>query len=262
MMTIGNASRPAERRLKILLIQPDDDTSGHIAAELAASGHLVIEANRSEDALRILRNRRVHLVLADRQAEPTVLVRIAASLRDANGRLSVRHTPIFLLSDDSEQTRWPDHIDGVVATPLDGRQLLATYLRYLSDSVNEAKRSRDMAPYCEIDAAIDRLGGDVELYKDLVDRFLDDSAGTRARVEAAIRGQDAASLRGAAHSLKGLASSVGASTAAATLGELEEQGLQQDLTSAAATWRRFETEMERTGDELAPYYRRTSPSLQ
>lgn len=258
-MTNGNPIRQGQRRLKILLIRADAEAASLSGKELAAAGHLVIEAAGSDDAGRIVRNRPINLILVEARGQQATLD-IASRLRDESGRLSARYTPVFLVSDRLLWQPLPDYIDGVVLQPLDSHKLLATYLEFLSNSMNGTNRGNGMAGYCGIDAAIDRLGGDVELYKDLVDRFLDDSAGTRARIESAICNQDSAQLHGAAHNLKGLASSVGATTAAATLGELEEQGSKDDLSSARATWSRFQVEMEKTAEELAAYYRgKTAP---
>ena len=112
-------------------------------------------------------------------------------------------------------------------------------------------------PCCEIAASIARLGGDVELYKDLVDRFLDDTAGTRARVAAAVERSDMPLVHSSAHSLKGLAASVGATTVTAVLGELEVLGRTGDTAGLGAVWQRFQSAMEGAADELSPYYRRS-----
>jgi two-component system sensor histidine kinase/response regulator len=117
-----------------------------------------------------------------------------------------------------------------------------------------------MTACCEIDAAIDRLGGDVELYKELVERFLNDTAGTRARLESAVEHANAGLLHSAAHSLKGLAASVGATTVASALADLEQLGRDGDLPAVPAVWQRFRAEMERSADEMSLYHRRTAPN--
>jgi HPt (histidine-containing phosphotransfer) domain-containing protein len=108
---------------------------------------------------------------------------------------------------------------------------------------------------CEVDAAIDRLGGDLELYKDLVDRFLEDTAGTRRHLEMARERREAGALQQSAHSLKGLAASVGAVALAGILGELEGIGRSGELDNLPSAWERFQNEWERTAQELAPYHR-------
>jgi two-component system sensor histidine kinase/response regulator len=258
-MNPTNAAAPGRRQLKILLIRPGSGRLSDAGERLVAAGHIVTEAKRGEDAARILRGRPVNLVLVEGGHDTLALLEIAASLRSASGRVSARYTPIFVLTDRPPLSPlWPAYIDGILSAPLNNDTLVTAYLEFLSDSLTGVKRVAETTPCCEIDAAIDRLGGDVELYKDLVDRFLDDTAGIRRRVETAIDTRNAAMLHSASHSLKGLAASIGAATVAATLAELEELGRTDDFGGVANAWQQFRIEMERTADELADYHRRSS----
>lgn len=116
-----------------------------------------------------------------------------------------------------------------------------------------------MTSCCEVEAAVERLGGDVELYKDLVDRFLNDVSGTRHLLENAVAQRDAAAIHSAAHSLKGLAGSCGATAVMAALAELESLGRGSELGRLSELWPRFQGEMERAAEELAPYCRQSEP---
>lgn len=226
---------------------------------MVAAGHIVTEAKGGDDAARILRSRPVNLVLVEGGHDSLALLEVAASLRSASGRVSIRYTPIFVLTDRPPLSPLgPAYIDGILSSPLNNDTLVAAYLEFLSDSLSGAKRAAETTPCCEIDAAIDRLGGDVELYQDLVDRFLDDTAGIRQRVETAIDTRDAPMLHSASHSLKGLAASIGAATVAAALAELEELGRTGDFEGVVSAWQQFRIEMERTADELADYHRSSS----
>lgn len=260
-MSTNNSAGPGRRQLKILIIRPVSGRSSDAAEQLIAAGHIVSEAQRGEEAARILRSRPVNLVLVEGNHDTLALLEVAASLRGASRRISARYTPIFVLTDRPPKSpMWPAYIDGMLSAPLNTDTLVAAYLEFLSGSLTGAKRAADSTPCCEIDAAIDRLGGDVALYKDLVDRLLDDTAGIRQRIETAIEMRDAVMLHSAAHSLKGLAASVGALTVTAALAELEMLGRSStlgsgDMESVAGAWQQFRFEMERTADELADYHR-------
>ena len=245
--------------MKILIIRADDRRSSETRDRLVAAGHIVTEARGGEQAARLLRSRPVNLVLVEGGHDALTLLEVAAGLRSENGRVSARYTPIFVLTDKPPQSPiWPSYIDGILSAPLDNEKLVAAYLEFLSASLSGVKRTTEMMPCCEVEAAIDRLGGDVELYKDLVDRFLDDTAGIRHRLQAAIDTQDGAKLHSAAHSLKGLAASVGAVRVAEALAELELLGRTGGFADVPAAWQQFRIEMERTADELAEYHRSSS----
>jgi HPt (histidine-containing phosphotransfer) domain-containing protein len=257
-MSTTTSALPARRQLKILYIRPDERRASEVRDSLVAAGHTVTEAKRGESAARILRNRPVNLVLVEGGEDSLALLEVAANLRSERGRVSARYTPIFVLTEKPPVSpAWPAYIDGILAAPLDNESLVSAYLEFLSRSL-AGKRAAESAPCCEIDAAIDRLGGDVELYRDLVDRFLDDTAGIRHCLELAIEGRDGAGLHTAAHSLKGLAGSVGAVSAAAALAELEALGRAGDVEGATSAWQQFRIEMERTADELADHHRSSS----
>ena len=106
----------------------------------------------------------------------------------------------------------------------------------------------------EPEAAIARLGGDVELYRELIRSFLDDSAGLLPRLEAAMATADAQGVHKAAHNLKGTAATCGAMSVAAVATELERSGLERDLSQADDQFARLKAELADARRELAPYY--------
>jgi HPt (histidine-containing phosphotransfer) domain-containing protein/CheY-like chemotaxis protein len=258
MSTTTSAAR-SRRQLKILYVKPDDRRRSDVRESLVAAGHLVTEAKQGECAARILRNRPVNLVLVEGGSDSVALLEVASNLRSESGRVSARYTPIFVLTENPPSLPdSPTCIDGTLPAPFDNESLISAYLEFLSNSVTGAKRSSEIASCCEIDAAIDRLGGDTELYRDLVDRFLDDRSGVRLRLENAIAARDAAVIQSTSHSLKGLAASVGAVSAAAALAELEALGQAGDRGSIPIAGQAFRLEMERTAEELAAYHRSSS----
>jgi HPt (histidine-containing phosphotransfer) domain-containing protein len=240
----------------VLVVEADSNRASEIIRLLHDAGHTAFSARHGVDATRILRHQPVNLVIVGQQDDAIGWLDVVSNLRGDGGHISARYTPIYALVGDSTSTVPPSYIDGALPLPLDVDDMMAEYLRYLSDSLNGLKRGVGMAGRCEIDAAIDRLGGDVELHKDLVERFLNDTAGTRARLELAMEHANPGLVHNAAHSLKGLAASVGATSVAAALAELEQLGRDGDLTDLSTSRQRFRAEMERSAEELSQYHRR------
>jgi HPt (histidine-containing phosphotransfer) domain-containing protein len=106
----------------------------------------------------------------------------------------------------------------------------------------------------EPEAAIARLGGDLELYRELVRSFLDDSAGIVPRLEAGIACADAEAVHKAAHNLKGTAATCGALGVATAATELERSGLNRDLSQVPEQFSRLKRELADARRELMPYY--------
>jgi HPt (histidine-containing phosphotransfer) domain-containing protein len=80
--------------------------------------------------------------------------------------------------------------------------------------------------------ALSRVGGDVELLKEVVELFLDDYPSTFEKIKGAVASRDATALEHAAHSLKGSVSTFGANRAFEAAFTLEKQGRSGDLTGA------------------------------
>jgi HPt (histidine-containing phosphotransfer) domain-containing protein/CheY-like chemotaxis protein len=257
-MSSTHEAAPTRRRLNVLLINQAPENRSQAEQRLLTAGHSVYRVSRPQEAARVLHHQSVSLVLIDPMDDQAAFHEFLAAMRASGGRLSARNTPVYALAGDDVCKSVSRFVDRLLPIPLNVDTLTAAYLAFLTESVAMRRRSDDVEPCCEIDAAIDRLGGDVELYKDLVDRFLDDSAGTRRQIKAAIDTLDGAKLHGASHSLKGLAASCGATAAAEALANLESLGRQRDFSAVIQSWNRFQAEMERTAEALAPYYRRLS----
>jgi HPt (histidine-containing phosphotransfer) domain-containing protein len=106
---------------------------------------------------------------------------------------------------------------------------------------------------CQPQEAIGRLGGDKELYGDVVRRFLDDAPTVLEQLRAHITAEQAEPLHRTAHAFKGLAGMCGAVSVAQIAGELEGLGKQSQLTEAPAAVERLTTALEHARGELTPY---------
>jgi HPt (histidine-containing phosphotransfer) domain-containing protein len=80
---------------------------------------------------------------------------------------------------------------------------------------------------------LERVEGDVELLKEMIDLFLAEYPRMLAEIERAITEGDAQALQLAAHQLKGSVSNFAAYGATAASLALEKMGRQQDLSHAA-----------------------------
>lgn len=97
---------------------------------------------------------------------------------------------------------------------------------------------RDTATDAELDfdSAITRLGGDMELFREIAVVFLDDIPNQLSRLEAAIADGDAEALRRSAHSIKGAVGNFGAEAARQAALLLEEIGKAGRLEEVEAVY--------------------------
>jgi HPt (histidine-containing phosphotransfer) domain-containing protein len=88
--------------------------------------------------------------------------------------------------------------------------------------------------------ALSRVGGDVELLREVVGLFLEDYPQSLEMIRDAVARGDHSGLERHAHSLKGSVSTFGAQEAFDAALELEKQGRTGDLTSAQDGFNRLE----------------------
>ena len=98
--------------------------------------------------------------------------------------------------------------------------------------------------------ALSRVGGDVDLLKEVVELFLDDYPSTFEKIKGAVDSRDATALEHHAHSLKGSVSTFGANRAFEAAFTLEKQGRSGDLTGAPDGLVQLEQALEALRPEL------------
>ena len=91
--------------------------------------------------------------------------------------------------------------------------------------------------------ALDRIGGDEELLRDLCHIFLEESPKLLQKLQQAVAEGDSDGVMRAAHSLKGESSYLGAGGTSQAARQLEEMGRNHDLSHASNTLAVLEREV-------------------
>jgi HPt (histidine-containing phosphotransfer) domain-containing protein len=99
----------------------------------------------------------------------------------------------------------------------------------------------------DVDQALQRLGNDEDLLRDIIQIYLEDAPGMVKRIHAAVEENDANTLQRAAHSLKGLASTLSAHEVVDVAYRLEHIAATRNLADAAKT----AAEVDQRVDELS-----------
>jgi two-component system sensor histidine kinase/response regulator len=112
-------------------------------------------------------------------------------------------------------------------------------------SVQEQIRHLDEA------LALSRVGGDMDLLREVVELFLDDYPSALEKLRSAVSAHDPSGVEHQAHSLKGSVSTFGAQEAFEAALVLEKQGRSGDLTGVEESLRNLENVFEALLPELA-----------
>jgi HPt (histidine-containing phosphotransfer) domain-containing protein len=150
----------------------------------------------------------------------------------------------------------------LVESATDGRAKLQAATKQVSDtpggnggSSAEAETAASVAkgPVIDIDAAMKRLNHDMNLFREFIGYFDEDSPKLLATLRRAVAIGDPSKILNAAHSLKGLAANFGAERCVAIAGDLERLGKTNELAQAEDLVARLEQEVARLDAALSEY---------
>jgi HPt (histidine-containing phosphotransfer) domain-containing protein len=96
-----------------------------------------------------------------------------------------------------------------------------------------------------ITETLERVEGDLDLLKELVDLFLEETPKMLRALENAITAGDPTALQHAAHTFKGSVSNFAAPGATSASFTLEKMGRQQDMSNVSAAFAALKQELER-----------------
>jgi len=113
---------------------------------------------------------------------------------------------------------------------------------------------------CDPAAAIERLGDDTDLYKDLLYTLFQGASGQLVALRSAVAAGDTAAMHRSAHALKGLASTCGADAVAECAQELEDLGRSHEVLGATEVMAELDRQLDSAQQTLASYLDRGKPA--
>jgi two-component system sensor histidine kinase/response regulator len=254
------------RPLDLLLAEDTPANQKVVSAILDKRGHAVTVAHNGREAVDLFQSQSFDAAILDVQM-PTMdgLQATAAirSLEEGTGqRLPIIAMTAHAMTGDRDRCLAAG-VDAYIAKPID-----ATRLVELVESL-AARPSREgtsaeralgavveaavVPPVFDLRQSLARLGGDMGLFRKLVEFFREDCPQLVQQIRDGIEMGEPAAVERAAHSLKGLAASFSAEAAVAAALRLEECGQSADLEGASSALAPLEAHAERLCQALAPY---------
>lgn len=235
--------RESPKRSLRILVAEDNSVNQRLAARLLErEGHSVTIAGSGHEAVDLFEQRPFDLILMDVQMPGLDGLQATSSIREKE-RATGGHVPIAAMTaqaSESDRLRCLESgMDAYVTKPVHvpellkiveslgaGGKIMNTELDDAGGPVETQLRQLDAS------LALSRVGGDVDLLKEVIELFLDDYPSTFEKIKTAVAGSDATALEHHAHSLKGSVSTFGANRAFEAAFELEKKGRAKDLRGA------------------------------
>ncbi|MBC7260323.1 MAG: PAS domain S-box protein [Chloroflexi bacterium] len=255
-----HAIREMRKHVRVLLAE-DNPVNQRLATRLLEKrGHIVTVANNGREALALLERESFDVVLMDVEMPEMDGFAATAAIRERE-KSTGQHIPIVAMTahamkGDREKCLAAG-MDEYISKPLKVVQLLEIVER-LAAGGREAESAAPepyvgAEPAFRLDAALERVGGDKDLLREISEMFLTESQTLLSQVRQAIAQGDAALLKRAGHTLKGLARNFSADQAAQTALEVEQIGDEGRMGDAPAAAARLEAEVARLVQALREF---------
>ena len=231
-------TRSPQRTLHVLVA--DDNPANRMLATriLEKRGHRITQAANGRDVLHAFDTDDFDVALLDIQMPDLDGFACTAHIRRAEEPTD-QHLPIiavtaYAMKGDRDRCLAAG-MDNYISKPIRADRLiglveaLAEGRGIAEEPATEARTNNDGFDFTN---ALARLEGDVEIFKEQIEFFLNDSPAILDRIRTAIDSGDATALHTAAHRLKGLAASFDANELVERSMVLENQGQTNDLSGA------------------------------
>lgn len=262
------------RALNILVAEDLPANQKVVRAILHRRGHKVTIATNGKIAVDTLRKNPdpiFDVILMDIQMPVMDGFQATAAIRDASAQWS--EVPIIAMTAHAmhgdREACLAAGMDAYIAKPIDAFQLIrlveAIVHRPLLATEHE-DHVGETAPHSvertttemnfelvELDAAINRLGGDRELFKEFVEIYLQDSSKLIQKIEVAIQQNDPEQLEKGAHALKGLMSNFGAKPCVEQALRFEKAGREGKVVEVADELENLKNLNRKLREELDPF---------
>jgi signal transduction histidine kinase/CheY-like chemotaxis protein len=246
---------PQARALRVLVAEDNPVNQRVAQGLLTRRGHQVSIVGDGRQAVEAVENGTFDLVLMDVQMPEMDGLEATKAIRASEARTG-RHVRIVAMtahamSGDRDRC-FAAGMDGYLAKPIDPAMLRAVVESDPASTPRPVTTPPAAAQALPIDRQqfMSRLGGDEQLFLDVVQLFLQDCPLRLAAIKEAVDRRDAERIRLAAHALKGASANLSASGLFEAAAVLERIAAEGRMEAAEAGWRCVSAEAARVMDVL------------
>ncbi|MEX0793091.1 MAG: response regulator [Pirellulaceae bacterium] len=251
----------AFQALKVLLVEDTPANRKLVTSLLKKRGHQVIEAHNGREAINQFEEGTFDIILMDVQMPIMDGLQTTAAIRQIELDEDLEPTPIVAMTAHAMQGDREKCLragmDAYVTKPIDIDNLLHTLESLVEDGTpSPAPAFPAIVPEKEVldvTATLRRLGGDQDLYTEFIGYFDEDVPPLLRQIPEQLATGDLETLERTAHSLKGLAGSVGGDPASRIAGEMETAARENKPAAVRDLVKPLQEEFNLLNQALQPY---------
>jgi len=253
---------------KLLLAEDTPINQRLVLRLLESAGHTVRLAVNGLEAVAAFDAERFDLILMDVQMPKMGGFEATALIRQKEQQAGRPRTPIIAMTAHAmagdRQLCLEAGMDGYVSKPIDAQVFYDEIQRLLARAANDPRSQpppksepRGHEGIIDIDKALARLGGDMNLLVEIAETFLADSGQMLGQISAHLDAQEAVELSRVAHRLKGAVGNFGTCEVYEAALALEQAAEAGDLKLTQQAWTNLNVAMSR----LIPVLKQTVQEL-
>jgi signal transduction histidine kinase/DNA-binding response OmpR family regulator/HPt (histidine-containing phosphotransfer) domain-containing protein len=253
-----HSPRATSSKLRILVAEDNPINQAVVIRMLEKMGHLPKIAPNGREALSLLAKESFDLVFMDVQMPEMDGLTATRSIRVTEKQTGF-HIPIVAMTahamkGDKERCLAAG-MDGYISKPVNSKEIEETIARALSPDLKPPAPTMVQAAGSSPSTwdrakALERVDGDEQLLREVVQIFLEESPKQVADLWQAIHDSDAQPLERVAHSLKGALSYLGMPESVQKARDLEEMGRERNFDNAPKVLAQLETELSTAAIEM------------
>jgi PAS domain S-box-containing protein len=264
------------RRLLSILLAEDNMVNQKLAVRLLErQGHKVQVANNGRETLEAVAKHPFDVVLMDLQMPEMNGFEVTTTIRgwekESGGHIPIIAMTAHAMKGDRERCL-EIGMDGYVSKPIQVKELLEAIEKviashgenpategqsvledYVPASLPSLQPSVGRREILDATAVLTRVEGDLELLREIVDLFLNESPGLMSEIRESVTSRDPQGLEQAAHRLKGAISNFSANEAYQAALRLETMGREGDLQCAEEALTALQAAIERLKPALTDW---------
>jgi PAS domain S-box-containing protein len=237
--------------LRILLVE--DNAINQILAQrlVQMRGDQIVVAGNGREALAALDREKFDLILMDVQMPEMSGIEVTQAIREiekkTGGHVPIIATTASAMKEDREHCLAAG-MDAYISKPIERDLFFNTIAALTGDSSERGRAQTDIQPFdpvFDVAAALDSLGGDSELLREVAGIFLSQTPKHMEKIRKAVSERDAKLLDRGAHALKGSAANLLAQGVVGAASKLEEIGRGGSVDGAKDAFATLEEEVRK-----------------